>query len=345
MRMSERTNAQVWLKSRPNGVPQRSDFGIRMAAVPQLAEGQLLIRNEFLSVDPAMRGWICDAGGYSVQIALGETIRAFAVGEVIESNNARYPSGARVMGLFGWQEYAVVLDNQVLLTVPSGRHTSSLYLGVLGLNGYTAYFGLLEIGQPRKGENVLVSTAAGAVGSCVGQIAKVHGCRTVGITGGALKVSQCIEEFGYAAAIDYKGVTDLDSAIRDACPSGVDVYFDNTSGPISDAVLRHLNIGARIVVCGTAAYPSWTPWNRGPRPERHLLVKRARMQGFLVTDFTLRYTEALHHLSKWVEEGAIHYREQVLEGIEQAPGAIQRLYNGENTGKLVIRLPGAQATA
>ena len=343
--MLENSNTQVWLKSRPSGIPQTADFGIRIAAMPPVAEGQMLIRNEFLSVDPAMRGWICDTGGYWARIGLGETVRAFAVGDVIESKNARYPVGTRVMGLFGWQEYAVVSDNQVLLTVPSGKHPASLYLGVLGMNGFTAYFGLLEIGQPRKGENVLVSTAAGAVGSCVGQIAKVHGCRTVGITGGARKVSQCIEEFGYAAAIDYKGVTDLDSAIRDACPSGVDVYFDNTSGPISDAVLHHLNIGARIVVCGTAAYPSWAPWNSGPRPERHLLVKRARMQGFLATDFAPRYPEALHHLSKWVEEGAIHFREQVLEGIEQAPGAIQRLYSGQNTGKLVIRVSGAHATA
>jgi len=228
-----------------------------------------------------------------------------------------------------------------MLKVKDAGLPLSLYLGVLGLNGLTAYFGLLEVGQPKAGETVIVSTAAGAVGSCVGQIAKLKGCRTVGIAGGAEKVRQCLEEFGYDSAIDYKGGRDLDAAIEAACPDGIDVYYDNTSGSISDAVLRNLKIGARIVICGTASYPSWNPWNSGPRPERHLLVKRAKMQGFLTTDFHSRFDAAVTDLSGWVRSGKIRFREQMLDGIEHAPGSIQKLYTRQNTGKLVIRLPAA----
>jgi NADPH-dependent curcumin reductase CurA len=216
-----------------------------------------------------------------------------------------------------------------------------LSLGVLGLNGLTAYFGLLEVGRPKAGETVVVSTAAGSVGSCVGQMAKIKGCRTVGIAGGPEKVRQCIEEFGYDAAIDYKSVTDLDAALRDAAPDGIDVYYDNTSGAISDAVLRNINLGARIAICGTASYPSWNPWNVGPRPERHLLVKRATMQGFLTTDFITRFDEAVADLSGWIRSGQLKYREEMLEGIEYAPSSLQKLYSGENSGKLVMRLPAA----
>jgi NADPH-dependent curcumin reductase CurA len=179
----------------------------------------------------------------------------------------------------------------------------------------------------------------------VGQLAKIKGCRTVGIAGGAEKVRQCLEEFGYDAAIDYKADSNLDEALRRACPDGVHVYFDNTSGSISDAVLRNLAIGARIVICGTASYPSWNPWNTGPRPERHLLVKRSRMQGFLATDFLSRFPEAEAQISRWIKEGRINYREEMHEGLEHAPGSLQRLYKGENTGKFVIRLPAANARA
>jgi NADPH-dependent curcumin reductase CurA len=236
------------------------------------------------------------------------------------------------MGLFGWQEYAAASDKHVNLKIAPSDLPLSLYLGVLGLNGFTAYFGLLDVGAPKVGETVVVSTAAGAVGSCVGQIAKIKGCRTVGIAGGPQKVRQCLEEFGYDAAIDYKGEGDLDEALRRACPKGVDVYFDNTSGSISDAVLRNLAISARIVICGTASYPSWNPWNMGPRPERHLLVKRSRMQGFLATDFLSRFPEAEAQISRWIKEGRINYREEMHDGLEHAPGSLQRLYKGDNAG-------------
>jgi NADPH-dependent curcumin reductase len=212
---------------------------------------------------------------------------------------------------------------------------------VLGINGFTAYFGLLDVGQPKQGDTVVVSTAAGAVGSCVGQIAKIKGCRRVGITGGSEKVRQCLEEFGYDAAIDYKSVADLDAVLKEACPNGVNVYFDNTSGAISDAVMRNLALGARIVICGTASYASWDPWNQGPRPERHLLVKRSRMQGFLTADYVNRFSEAEAQLAQWINEGRLAYREEMHEGIEHAPSSLQRLYSGKNTGKLVMRLPAA----
>jgi len=339
--MPKSVNQQVWLKSRPNGIPQAENFAIRDGDVPKIVSGELLIRNHFLSADPAMRGWIADSSNYWPQIQISETMRAFSVGEVIDSQNPKYAVGDRLMGIFGWQEYSASTDKYVMLKVKDAGLPLSLYLGVLGLNGLTAYFGLLEVGQPKAGETVIVSTAAGAVGSCVGQIAKLKGCRTVGIAGGAEKVRQCLEEFGYDSAIDYKGGRDLDAAIEAACPDGIDVYYDNTSGSISDAVLRNLNIGARIVICGTASYPSWNPWNSGPRPERHLLVKRAKMQGFLTTDFHSRFDEAVTDLSGWVRSGKIRFREQMLDGIEHAPGSIQKLYTGENTGKLVIRLPAA----
>ena len=339
--MPKSVNQQVWLKSRPNGIPQAENFAIRDGDVPNIVSGEFLIRNHFLSADPAMRGWITDSSNYWPQIQISETMRAFSVGEVIDSQNPKYAVGDRLMGIFGWQEYSASTDKYVMLKIEDVGLPLSLYLGVLGLNGLTAYFGLLEVGQPKAGETVIVSTAAGAVGSCVGQIAKLKGCRTVGIAGGAEKVRQCLDEFGYDSAIDYKGGRDLDAAIEAACPDGIDVYYDNTSGSISDAVLRNLNIGARIVICGTASYPSWNPWNNGPRPERHLLVKRAKMQGFLTTDFHSRFDEAVADLSGWVRSGKIRFREQMLDGIEHAPGSIQKLYTGENTGKLVIRLPAA----
>src|SRR6266404_2702074 len=330
--MPEKLNRQVYLSSRPAGIPQAENFTLRDAQVPQIQEGEVLVRNHYLSADPAMRGWISDVGGYWPQVAIGETMRAFAVGEIVESRRAEYRMGDRVMGIFGWQEYAAVSDKHILLKMADADLSLSLYLGVLGLNGLTAYFGLLDLGLPRAGDTVVVSTAAGAVGSCVGQIARLHSCRTVGITGGPAKVRQCLDEFGYDAAIDYKSGVNLDEAVRAACPTGVDIYYDNTSGPISDAVMRHLAIGARVVICGTAAYASWNPWNTGPRPERHLIVKRASMRGFLATDYSARFPEAVKALADWVRRGEVRYSEEVLDGIERAPESIERLYRGEHTG-------------
>jgi NADPH-dependent curcumin reductase CurA len=336
--MPPQHNHQVRLKSRPTGIPQADHFEIVEAEVPQVGDGQLLIRNEYLSVEPAMRGWVSAVANYSTPVAIGDVMRAFAAGKVIASRHPDYAVGDAVMGMFGWQQYAVSNGRSITRKVKETDLPLSLSLGILGLNGVTAYFALLDVGQPRSGDTVVVSTAAGAVGSAVGQIAKLMGCRTVGITGGAVKTQLCREEFGYDVAIDYKADAHISEALAAACPRGVDVYFDNTAGAISDAVLPQLATGARVVICGTAAVSSWDPPPTGPRVERYLLVKRARMSGFLVFDCAHRYEEAVARLAIWVREGKMRYREDIAEGIENCPGAIAELYRGENLGKRLVRL-------
>ena len=338
--MNTPLNRQVILAARPDGIPQAEHFELREAELPQLRDGEIRVRNHVLSVDPAMRGWVSAVANYSKPVAIGEVMRSFAAGEVIESRHPGFAPGDRVSGLFGWQDYASVPANAVTRKLREHDLPLSASLGVLGLNGCTAYFALLEVGQPKPGETVVISTAAGAVGSIVGQIAKLRGCRTIGITGGPEKQRQCLEEFGYDAAIDYKAGP-IDAALAQAAPAGVDVYFDNTSGPISDAVLRQLAVRSRVVVCGTAALASWDPWPQGPRVERHLLVKRARMEGFLIFDYAERTEEAVAQLADWVRTGRLAYREDILDGLAHAPGAIARLYRGENRGKLLIRLDDA----
>jgi len=335
--MTPARNRQVRLKSRPDGIPQAAHFELVEATVPELREGQFLVRNDFLSVDPAMRGWVSAVANYSQPVGIGEVMRSFAAGVVVASRHPGYAVGESVMGLLGWQEYALSDGGSITRKVKETDLPLSASLGILGLNGVTAYFALLEVGQPRAGDTVAVSTAAGAVGATVGQIAKLAGCRTVGVAGGATKTALCRDEFGYDAAIDYKGAG-LDAALEAACPRGIDVYFDNTAGPISDAVLRRLAVGARVVVCGTASVASWDPPPVGPRVERHLLVKRARMQGFIVFDYQHRYEEAIARLADWLRAGKLRYREDILEGIEHAPGAIAGLYRGENLGKRLIRV-------
>jgi NADPH-dependent curcumin reductase CurA len=302
-----------------------------------LREGQFLVRNDYLSVEPAMRGWVSAVANYSTPVGIGEVMRSFAAGEVVASKHAQFAVGDKLMGLFGWQNFCVADASAVTRKVTEADLPLSLALGILGLNGITAYFGLLDLGRPRPGDTVLVSTAAGAVGSAVGQIAKIAGCRTIGITGGAEKTKLCRESFGYDAAIDYKA-KDFDAALNAACGAGVNVYFDNTAGAISDAVLGKLAIGARVVICGTASVASWNPWPVGPRVERHLLVKRATMSGLLIFDYASRYEEAVARLAEWVRQGKLHYQEEIQDGIEACPGAIARLYRGENLGKSLIRL-------
>jgi NADPH-dependent curcumin reductase len=277
--MAPKTTRQVRLKSRPNGIPQAENFEIAETAVPDLSDRQFLVRNEFLSVEPAMRGWVSAAANYSTPVGIGEVMRSFAAGTVVASRHPDYPEGQAVMGLLGWQDYAVSDGKSITRKVREKDLPLSLSLGILGLNGVTAYFGLLDVGAPRPGDTVVVSTAAGAVGSAVGQIAKLSGSRTVGLTGGAAKVKLCREEFGYDAAIDYKAGK-LDEALKESCPRGIDVYFDNTSGAISDAVLPQLAIGARVVICGTASISSWDPPPTGPRVERHILVNGRRCRAF-----------------------------------------------------------------
>ncbi|MFP6710529.1 MAG: NADP-dependent oxidoreductase [Rhodospirillales bacterium] len=338
--MASIINHQVLLASRPTGIPEAEHFEFAEEKVGTPGEGEFLIRNIFLSVDPAMKGWVNVAKNYSEPVAIGAVMRAIALGEVIESNHPKYAVGSHVVGTFGWQEYIVSNGDDVRLRVPDLLDLDvplSAFLGVLGMNAITAYFGLLDIGEPKEGETVVVSTAAGAVGSAVGQIAKIKGCRTVGITGSDEKVGFCRDDFGYDVAINYK-TADLEAALTEACPDGVNVYYDNTSGAISDAVYQKLAVGARCIVCGTASIEVWNPLPAGPRIERALLVNRARIQGLYIFDYLDRWEEALKELCQWFQEGKLNYREEFLDGLAQAPSSIARLYEGANKGKLLIRL-------
>ena len=335
--MAVALNRQVRLKARPTGIPQAEHFEIVETSVPELAERQFLVRNEFLSVEPAMRGWVSAVANYATPVGIGEVMRSFAAGTVIASRHPGYTEGDKVMGMLGWQQFAISDGASITRKVKETDLPLSLSLGVLGLNGVTAYIGLLDLGAPRPGDTVVVSTAAGAVGSAVGQIAKLMGCRTVGITGGPTKVKLCCDDFGYDEAIDYKA-DNLSTALAAACPHGVDVYFDNTAGAISDTVYAQLAIGARIVVCGTASISSWDPPPQGPRIERSLLVKRARMSGLLIFDYAHRFEETIARLACWVRESKLRYREDIDDGIEHCPGAIAELYRGKNLGKRLIHL-------
>lgn len=335
--MSPTVNRQVRLKSRPEGVPQAEHFEIVETPAPVPGPGQVLVRNLWLSVEPAMRGWVNAVANYSEPVAIGAVMRAFAAGRVVASNDSAWPVGTPVTGQFGWQDYALLDAKATRRRIDETDLPLSTALGVLGINGVTAHYGLLQLGQPKAGETVLVSTAAGAVGSCAGQIAGLHGCRTVGVTGGAAKRRLCEERFGFDAAVDYKA-SDFTQRLAEACAGGVDIYYDNTAGPISDAVMAHLNVGARIVICGTASVASWDPPPQGPRIERHLLVKRARVQGFVIFDHPEYDAPARADLAQWVREGRLQYVEEVLDGIGHAPDAIAGLYRGENLGKRLIRI-------
>lgn len=339
-----RVNRQVVLSSRPHGIPQAEHFSIRSRELPSLKDGELLVQNEFLSVDPAMRGWVNAAANYADPVAVGEVMRSFAAGRVIESRHPDYQPGMRVMGMLGWQDYAITDGKPIRRIVRETDLPLSLSLGVLGLNGITAWFALSTLGRPQAGETLVVSTAAGAVGSIVGQLGRAAGCRVVGICGGETKRRICLDEFGFDAAIDYQAA-DFSAALQAACPAGVDIYFDNTAGRISDTVLPLINRLARIVICGTASVASWDPWPQGPRVERHLLNKAAQMAGFLVWDYEHRYDEAIAHLVPLLRSGALRYREDIQDGLESAPGAIADLYAGRNMGKRLIRLSSNQEHA
>jgi NADPH-dependent curcumin reductase CurA len=330
-------NRRVVLKSRPAGVAQADNFALVEEELAPLAEGTVRIRTEYLSVEPAMRGWIADKGNYLAPVEIGATMRALAVGEVVESRADEYRVGDVVTGWFGWQSFSDASPAAIVRKVRAHDLPRSLALGVLGINGVTALIGLDLIGEPRAGDCVVVSTAAGAVGSAVGQIAKLRGCRTVGIAGGPDKTKLCLNRFGYDAAIDYRA-GNIGAALAEACPKGVDVYFDNTSGAVSDAVYPHLAAGARVVICGTASISAWDPWPTGPRLERHLLVKRARAQGFVIFDHLDRWEACIATLADWVRNGDLRYEEDILDGLDACPDALAGLYRGENKGKRLIRL-------
>ncbi len=335
MDSSNAENLQIRLAARPHGLPKESDFSITREPVGMVEEGEILVKVLYLSLDPAMRGWMTDRKSYIEPIQIGDVMRGLAIGEVAASRHPDFAVGDRVSGTFGWQQWAKS-RGQGVEKLPRGL-PAELFLGPLGMTGLTAYFGLLEVGALKEGEQVVVSAAAGAVGSVVGQIAKIYGCRVVGIAGGAEKCRQLVEEFGYDVAVDYKS-PDFPEKLKEACGKGIDVYFDNVGGEILDLCLRFLNRGARVPICGAISGYNATEPLPGPANYLSLLVNRARMEGFIVFDFRARYREALEKLGQWVKEGKIKARFDTVEGLENAPLALNRLFTGENIGKLIVRV-------
>lgn len=334
--MALRDNRQVRLVIRPRGIPQGEHFSVVTEPTATLGKGEILIANRYLSVDPAQRGWANDEGNYSAPVPLDTPMRALAVGEILESNVPGYRPGEHVYGWFGWQRYCITTPESVLRRVVPSSLPLSANLSVLGMNGITAYLAFHGLGDPKPGEHVLVSTAAGSVGSFVGQLAHIAGCRAVGLTSSAEKAAQAKARYGYQDMINYREATDLGEAIRAACPDGNDIFFDNTGGAIADAAIRTMRLRGRVIQCGTAANASWTPVPTGPRPEREILTRRLRWSGFIIFDHLAEFEAAAVRLAELALAGKIVHDEEILPGLEHAPGAIAQLYRGENYGKLII---------
>ena len=329
-------NHQFRLAARPVGLPKPTDWSYTEEPVAEPGDGEVLVKVAYVSLDPAMRGWMNDARSYIPPVGIGEVMRAFAVGEVLASNDPDVAVGEHVGGLLGVQEYAIANGKGVFKVDPS-LAPLPVYLGALGMPGVTAYFGLLDIGRPQAGETVLVSGAAGAVGGLVGQIAKLKGARAVGIAGGPEKCGHLVEDLGFDATIDYKS-HDLDAALSETCPDGVDVYFDNVGGEILDAALAHLARNARVVICGAISQYNNTEPVRGPSNYLSLLVNHASMTGFVMSDYLDRYAEAVQEMAGWLASGQLISREDIAEGLKNFPAVLLRLFSGENTGKLVLEL-------
>jgi hypothetical protein len=341
-----KTHRQIRLAARPTGYPTDADFRLVESPVPEPGPGEFLARIVYLSLDPYMRGRMSDARSYVPPVALGDVMEGGTVGEVVRSSHPGFAVGDVVEARLGWQEYAVSTGKGVRKIDPTVAPISTA-LGVLGMPGLTAYFGLLEVGQPKAGETVVVSAASGAVGGLVGQIAKLKGCRAVGLAGSDAKVRYLTEELGYDAGINYRTAPDLDEALRAACPGGIDVYFDNVGGRITEAVSRHVNMFARFAVCGLVSQYNLAEPELAPRNERFVLVSRVRIQGFLVFDFAARYKEGLAQLTEWLRQGRLRYREDIVDGLERAPAALTALLQGRNFGKMLVRVgpdPGATRT-
>ena len=330
-------NTQVLLAKRPSGLPGDDVFDVTTADVGEPGDGEVLIRTEYVSLDPAMRGWMNEGRSYIPPVGLGEVMRAAVVGEVVASKKDDVPEGAHVVAMTGVQEYAVT-DLRGGYVVDPDAAALPTYLGTLGLTGMTAYFGLREVGQPQEGDTVVVSGAAGATGGAVVQIARILGCRVVGIAGGPEKCAYVTDELGADACLDYKA-GDLRGQLREATPDRVDVYFDNVGGDVLDAVLLRLDRGARVVLCGAISQYNAGADARGPANYMQLLVNRARMQGFVVFDYADRYAEASAQMGQWLSEGKMVAREDVVTGgVAAFPAALRGLFEGANTGKRVLRL-------
>jgi NADPH-dependent curcumin reductase len=335
------TNHQVRLAKRPTGLPTRDVWSFTSEPVREPGEGGVLIKTLALSLDPAMRGWMNEGKSYIEPVGLGEVMRAGGIGKVVASKNASFKEGDLVSGAIGVQEYATIDEAQMrkagLVKIDTRIGTVTQWLNVLGMPGMTAYFGLLDVGEPKPGDTVVVSGAAGAVGQTVGQLAKIKGCRVVGIAGGPAKCEWVAKELGFDACIDYKA-GNVRQGLKDHCPKGVDVYFDNVGGEILDHVLAKLARGARIVICGAVSQYNNTGAVQGPKNYMSLLVNRARMQGMVVFDYAQRYPQAVAELAGYLKDGRIKSREDVVTGLANFPEALLKLFSGENFGKLVLSL-------
>jgi hypothetical protein len=330
-------NTVVKLARRPQGHVQREDFTITQEPLAELKDGEIRVATQYISLDPAMRGWMNDSKSYVPPVGIGETMRAFAAGTVEASRNPKFKEGDTVSGLIGAQSHAVS-DGQNVVKADTSLAPLQTWVGGLGMPGLTAYLGLTYVGEPKEGETLVVSAASGAVGQVVGQIGKIYGCRTVGIAGGPDKCAALTSEFGYDAAVDYKGGWLADD-LKAACPDGIDVDFENVGGDIFDAVLAQMNFRGRVAICGLiSAYNATSPVP-GPYNFRSVLVNRLRIQGFIVFDFIKKYPEAYEKLGTWHKEGKLKFKEDVREGgLEAFPDVLKMLYTGENFGKLILKV-------
>jgi len=334
--MTAQTNRQFLLAKRPVGAATRETFTYRQVPVGEPAAGQILVKNEYLSLDPAMRGWMNEGKSYIAPVGIGEVMRALGVGQVIASNNPGFAVGDYVNGALGVQDYFLG-EPRGFYKVDPKLAPLPRYLSALGMTGMTAYFALLDVGAPKAGETVVLSGAAGAVGSIAGQIAKIKGCRVVGIAGGADKCKFLIDELGFDGVIDYKN-EDVHAGLKRECPKGVDVYFDNVGGDILDAVLSRLNLKARVVICGAISQYNNTEAVKGPANYLSLLVNRARMEGFVVMDYAAQFVAAGQEMAGWMAKGQLKSKEDIVEGLETFPETLTKLFSGENFGKLVLKV-------
>jgi NADPH-dependent curcumin reductase len=327
----------IKMASHPDGALEDDDFDLVDERVPEPADGEALVRTLYLSLDPAIRVWMNGVDTYVPGIQVGDVMRAGGLGEVVQSRNAAYTEGDLVFGMMQWSEYCIArADPDGMMTLPR-QEPITAFLSVLGVTGLTAYFGMFDVAQPKEGETVVVSGAAGAVGSVAGQIGKIIGCRVVGIAGGPEKCAWITDELGFDAWIDYKS-EDVAPRLRETCPDGIDVFFDNVGGEILDAVLGQINLHARIALCGAISQYDTAELSPGPRNFINLIPQRGRVEGFILLDYRDRFVDAILQLGQWVQEGRIRYAEDIVDGLENAPAAFRRLFTGENTGKLIVKV-------
>ncbi len=327
---------EIVLASRPKGMPTKNNFEFRESDVPSLKDGEVHLKGLYYSVDPYMRGRMNEGKSYVPPFKVGEPIEGAVIAEVVDSKSPNFKEGDKVQARLPWKK-EMVAKGEHLQKIDDSMAPASYYLSILGMTGLTAYFGLLDIGKPKPGETVVVSGAAGAVGSVVGQIAKIKGCRVVGIAGSDAKIKMLKEKFGFDEAINYKTNEDIKGAIAEACPDKVDIYFDNVGGPISDAVVANINFHARIALCGQISLYNATETPKGPRLQPMLLTRSVLMQGFIVGNYSDRFPEGIKQLAEWVKEGKLTFEETIVDGFDKLPEAFLGLFHGDNKGKMVVK--------